>query len=296
MPFLITDEQVDAVLSWDLSLDCARDTFREQADGRVLFTEPRVRRLSLADTGSGYRVKGAALTGMGVAGLRASRAVILNRWPGMQFLGVVQERTAYVRRVGAVTAVALESLGRAGFDSVCLFGAGRLAHSTLEALAHRYRLGRVTVLSRRASSRERLAAHFRTRGLDVRPGSDPEAAVRGADLVVTMTTADEVLVRDAWVAESAVVVSTGGGQELDFDLLTRAGGLFVDDLEGCLESGDLCRAREVGLYRPEWVSGTLAQLLFGSEVQAQRGPTVFIPRGMAAMDIMQAYRVAQQLQ
>ena len=295
VPFLITDEQVASVLTWDLSLDSARETFREQAAGRVLLTDPRVKRLLFADTGRGYRLKGAALTGIGVAGLRASRNVILNSWPDMDFLGVVEERTAYAHRVGAVTAVALESLGREGFDSVCLFGAGRLAHSSLEALAHRYSLGRVTILSRRAASREALACRFRRRGLDVRAGNDPEEAVRSADLVITMTNADEVLVRDEWVEESTVVVSTGGGQEVDFDLLERAGGLFVDDLEGCLESGDLCRAREAGRYRPEWVHGTLAGLLAEPQAHTWRGPTILIPRGMAVMDIMQAHRVVQQI-
>ncbi|MFO8059777.1 MAG: hypothetical protein R6U70_03855 [Bacillota bacterium] len=295
MPFVITDEQVASTLTWDLSLESARDVFREQAAGRVLLTDPRVKKLSFPGAGGGYRVKGAVLTGMGVAGLRAARTVILSSWPEMEFIGAVEERTGYARRVGAVTAVALEALDRETFSSVCLFGAGRLARTTLGALAHRYRLGQVTVLSRRLETREKLAAQFRLRGLNVCPGADPEAAVRQADLIITMTSADEVLVRDEWVGESAVVVSTGGGQELDFALLERAGGLYVDDLEGCLESGDLSRAREAGCYRREWVDGTLAGLLCDPGAGVQGGPIVFIPRGMAAMDVLQAYRVALQL-
>jgi|GEM_PF-6753243 len=294
-PFAVSDDEVEEVLSWDLSLRAARDTFSEQAAGRVTLTDPRVKRLRYSPVGRGYRLKGAVFTGMGITGLRAGRTVLLHQWPDMDFMGVMEERTAYSWRVGAVTAVALEALGRSEFGSVCLFGAGRLAHTTLAALAHRYSLGTVDILSRTSESREQMAAYFSEQGIEARPSSDPEHAVREAELVITMTAADQVLVQRDWVDDSSVVVSMGGGLELDFDLLEQAGGLFVDDLEGCLESGDLARAQESGRYRRDWVTGSLADLLDYPDAHHWAGPTVFIPRGMAAMDVMQAYMIVRQL-
>lgn len=294
-PFVITDEQVVSLLDWDLSLDAARETFRRQSDGRLLLTEPRVKRLTFPDGGRGYRVKGAAFADEGIAGLRASRVIILNSWPEMEFLGVLQEQTAYSWRVGAVTAVALEALARESFEEVCLFGAGRLARTTLQALAHRYRLGNVRVLSRTAASRQSFAESFGREGFNIRAVDDPEKAVSSSELVITMTSADEVVVRDGWVPENATVVSMGGGQELDFDLLDRAEAVFVDDLSGCLESGDLARAREAGRYCSGWITANIADLLAAPQQFSLAGPTVFIPRGMAAMDIMQAWRLVQNL-
>ncbi len=295
IPFAISDSEVRKILNWEFSLNSARETFAEQAEGRVTLTDPRVRRLLFSSLGGGYRLKGAVLTGAGVAGLRAGRTVVLHRWPDMRFLGVVEERTAYAWRVGAVTAAALEALGTSRFNSVCLFGAGRLARTTLQALQHNFALGEVKILSRTAESREQMADEFCRGGLDAGPATDPQDAVSSADLVITMTTADEILVRHEWVDHTATVVSMGGKRELDFALLEKAGSLFVDDLDGCLESGDLARAQEAGQYRPDWVTGTLAALLADPDTYRLHGPTVFIPRGMAAMDVMQAYRAAQDI-
>ncbi len=293
-PFLLSDEQVSETLEWELCLNAARETFQQQYENKLLLTEPRVKRLMFDDVHRGYRVKGVAFTELGFAGLRASRTVLLNQWPNMKFIGLVEERTSYRWRVGAVTAVSLEALGRDVFESVCLFGAGRLADTTLQALSHRYSLGQVTVLSRTAASREEFAANFRKQGLNVQAGDNPAQAVRNSELIITMTSADEVLVKSSWVDESAVVVSMGGGQELDFALLERAGHLFVDDLKGCLESGDLSQAQEAGDYQSEWVSGTIAEFLASPDKYSAMGPVVLIPRGMAAMDVMQAYRIVQR--
>lgn len=303
--FYVKDDEIAKVLSWDLCFSAVRETFREQAAGRVLLTNPRVQKLSLS--AEAYRVKGVSFTDLGVAGLRAGGLIIFNHWPSMTPLGVVEERTNYAWRVGAVTAVSLEVLEQETFNSVCLFGAGRLARTTLAALSHRYKMDKVTVLSRSTASREALANHFQDKGLTIKAGDNPEQAVKGADLVITITTADEVLVRSEWVSDAATVVSMGGGQELDFNLFDRASAVFVDDLEGCLESGDLAAAQNAGRYQNTWIEGTLADLFSAKEqhksygttrdriVGKAVGPTILIPRGMAAMDVMQAYRVLGKL-
>jgi ornithine cyclodeaminase/alanine dehydrogenase-like protein (mu-crystallin family) len=168
-------------------------------------------------------------------------------------------------------------------------------------------MDKVTVLSRSAASREAFANYFQGMGLKISAGHNPEQAVKEADLIITITNADEVLVRSNWVADAATVVSMGGGQELDFDLFDRASAVFVDDLEGCLESGDLAAAQSAGRYQNEWIEGTLANRFNARKKQNNdntardhnsgkiAGPAILIPRGMAAMDVMQAYRALEKL-
>ncbi len=294
MLFAIDDEQATQVLTPAFCLASARAAFREHAADKVTLTTPRVERLALEAKGSaGYRVKGAVFHRPGIAGVRIAQTVLLSEYPSMRPLGFMNERTAYARRVGAVAAATLEALDKSRFDHLCLFGAGKLARSTLIALAHRYDLGEIAVLSRTASSRQVFAEEFRVEGLNIRGSDDPENAVRRSDLVVTMTDADEPLFRADWVGSGTAIVSMGGGLELDFDLLDSAAGIFVDDLEGCLESGDLARAREAGRYDPERITGSVADLLAGQLGLPEAGPILFIPRGMASMDVMQAIRVAE---
>jgi ornithine cyclodeaminase/alanine dehydrogenase-like protein (mu-crystallin family) len=307
--FYVTDSQLAPWLTWELCLDSAREVFREQIGGRVELTTPRVKKLTFltaveaaeGDPGEvpRYRVKGAAFPRHGIAGLRAVRAVLLSRWPSLETLGIVEENTNYARRVGAVTAAALEGLGQDFFESVCLFGAGRLARTTLEALFHRYALGSVTVFARSPESSQSFATSFAEDHEDacISAGSEPDEAVRNASLIITITTANEVLFSGSAVRDEAVVVSMGGGLELDFELLDRAHAVYVDDLEGCLESGDLAAAVQAECYRSSWVSGTIAEFLFGPQDGVPRsGPLVLIPRGIAAMDVMQAYQALKAME
>ncbi len=291
MVVYLSDSAVCRQLDLDLSLKAVRETFRREIDGAVLLTKPRVDYLLFPGFPYGYRLKGAAFPDLKVAGLRVARHILLSDWPDLVPFALVDEQTAYQYRVGAVTTVALEALARKRFDHLCLFGAGRLARATLRALTHRFEFEAVSILSRNPASRMALAEMSSGWGISGVARWDAEKAVREADLIVTITTADEPLVRRDWVSNSATVVSMGGAQELDFELLARAGDVFVDDLAGCLESGDLARAKAAGHDPTRWVSGTLAGWWSGATSRSKSGPLILIPRGMASMDVMQAYRV-----
>lgn len=294
-PWYVRDSELAPHLSWELCFSSAREVFAEQAAGRVELTWPRVQRFSFAEGGQTvYRVKGCLFTRWGLAGLRVRGTILFNRWPGMEPVGAVIETTNYERRVGAVTAVALEALKQESLTSVCLFGAGRLARATLTALANRYSLGSITVFSRTPASSEAFASDFRGEGLSITAGSEVEQAVRSASLIITITTANEPLFPADWVGDETTVVAMGGQQELDIRLLERARGVYVDDLEGCLDSGEIALAsRQMNV--DEIITGTIAELLTAPRTTERPGPLVLIPRGMASMDVLQAYRAVERL-
>jgi ornithine cyclodeaminase len=76
-----------------------------------------------------------------------------------------------------------------------------------------------------------------------------EAAVDGADVVITCTAATEPLVRADWIAPGTHITAVGsdgvGKQELDPELLRRADVLVVDSLEQCRRLGELQHALDV---------------------------------------------------
>jgi ornithine cyclodeaminase/alanine dehydrogenase-like protein (mu-crystallin family) len=70
-----------------------------------------------------------------------------------------------------------------------------------------------------------------------------EAAVRGAPIVVTITTAKDPVLEADWVSPGAFVAAAGSNaatrRELPADLLSRAGLVAVDNLEQArIEAGD----------------------------------------------------------
>ncbi|MGC8200799.1 hypothetical protein ACP3WL_24705, partial [Salmonella enterica] len=80
-----------------------------------------------------------------------------------------------------------------------------------------------------------------------------EMAVRGADVVVTMTTSKTPVIDTDWVEPHALVIAAGSNwnykAEVPVDLVAKAETIVVDQLAAAqLESGDLIAAREAGKF------------------------------------------------
>jgi len=81
-------------------------------------------------------------------------------------------------------------------------------------------------------------------GVPVTPVGSAEEAVRGADIVVTATTASSPVVLGAWLAPGAHINAIGANfpqkRELDDEAVRRASVVAVDSVEQSrLEAGDL---------------------------------------------------------
>lgn len=186
-------------------------------------------------------------------------------------------------RTGAATAVAVRALRGAGPHVIGLIGAGHQARTQMLALAATVRTAELRVFSPTAERREALAAEARAIGLDARASGTAEAAVRGAGVVVTMTTAGDPVLEAGWVEPEALVVGAGSNFPTRAELppeLVRRGAVVVDQLETArLESGDLHRA---GF---DWDSAVEIGAILAGRAAAPAGPIVFESHGLAIWDV-----------
>jgi ornithine cyclodeaminase/alanine dehydrogenase-like protein (mu-crystallin family) len=128
-----------------------------------------------------------------------------------------------VRTAGA-SALATRVLARQDARTLLVYGAGVQGRAHLEAVARVRPFEKVRVVSRRRAAAERLASEV--------PGtlvaSDPEAAVREADIVCLCTDAPEPVIRWDWLSPGTHLTSVGAstrGPELDRETVT--GGRLV---------------------------------------------------------------------
>lgn len=148
-------------------------------------------------------------------------------------------------RTAAASAVAARALARPEAETLAIIGAGTQGRAHLWALAQLYRLKEVRVCALRSESAQRLASEAAPWvGGPVRAVATPEEAARGADLVVTATTAVRPVLKGDWLDEGAHVCAVGAAtlshRELDTDVLSRAAVIAVDTRDGALEeAGDL---------------------------------------------------------
>jgi ornithine cyclodeaminase/alanine dehydrogenase-like protein (mu-crystallin family) len=163
--------------------------------------------------------------------------IVLHRTDTGEPLAAMDGRLITEMRTAAVSAAATKYLAPPDCRVLTLLGSGVQAGAHLEALRRIRRFDEVRVWSRNAEHAERFA---RERGVTAVPSA--EEAVRGADVVVTATAAQEPILRGAWLKPRAHVNAVGAcrpdWRELDDDAMRSA--LFVDSREAAAqEAGDV---------------------------------------------------------
>lgn len=198
-------------------------------------------------------------------------------------------------RTAAVSAVSARYLARTDAATLAILGTGVQARSHLEALAAVRPLRAVRVWSPSAASRERFVSEMSGRvPAALTASASAEAAVRGADLVVLVTSSPTPVVDDAWVAPGAHVISVGAcrpdQREMDPALVAR-GRLIVDSRAAALvESGDVVLGLGEGRFDASHVGGELGDIVRGALAgrRSMDEVTIFKSLGMAVEDVVAA--------
>jgi len=197
-------------------------------------------------------------------------------------------------RTGAATAVAVKALGLPGAATVGLIGTGWQATTQALALSNVLEIEELRVYGRNEERREAFAEEQNAQlGVKTVAAVSPEAAVRGADVVVTVTTSQTPVIDADWVEPHATVAAIGSNfrnrAELPPELVERAQTVVVDQLATAqLESGDLIQAAEAGKF--DWNNAVeLGAVVAGRwERPDQPGITLFESHGLAIWDVAAA--------
>ena len=195
-------------------------------------------------------------------------------------------------RTAAVSAVATLTLAREDARVLAILGAGVQGKAHLQALVGVREFEDVRVYSPTEAHARAVAAAGD--GL-ARVVSSAEDAVRGADVVVTATSAREPVLRRDWLEAgahvNAVGASTPSVRELDVDTVAACA-LFCDSRESLRnEAGEYLLALEQGAIPGEnHVRGELGEVLAGSAPGRLDADelTVFRSLGLAVEDLAAA--------
>jgi ornithine cyclodeaminase len=198
-------------------------------------------------------------------------------------------------RTAAVSAVSVQHLARHDAATLAIIGTGVQAQSHVEALPHVRSLRDIRVWSPKAASRERFVRDMHPHtSVPLRSTHSAEEAVRGADIVVLVTSSPTPVIDDSWVSEGAHVISVGAcrpdQREIAPELVARAR-FFVDSKAAALvESGDVVQGISEGRFDKDHVRGELGEVVLG-RTQGRTSAsdiTVFKSLGMAVEDVVAA--------
>ena len=233
------------------------------------------------------------------AGLPFISAIIVLMDPKMgEFIAVMEGTHISNLRTGAQTAVSLKCLGFKDKVTVGLYGAGEQARFQLEAISDMFEVTELRVWNHRRSTAENfaedMAEHVSGDIIICNPEEGEKAAQ--ADILITVTNAQEPILLREWIKPGTVVFPMGSFQEIDDDFILSADKIVVDHSYQALNRGALKRLHGEGKVTEKDIFTTLGELAVGKSTMPDFSDEIVlcIPIGTGAMDVAVAGAVYQK--
>lgn len=206
-------------------------------------------------------------------------------------------------RTAAVSGVATKLLAREGACELAIIGSGVQARAHIEAMACVRPIARARVAGSRFENTARFADELGPRyGFPIEPVESVEAAVHGADLIVTATTAAEPVLKREWISPGAHLNVVGSSipstREVDTATMAAAS-LFVDRRESTInEGGDYLFALREGAIGPQHIRAEIGEVVIGKHAgrTSKDEITLFKSLGLAIEDLASADYLYQKAQ
>lgn len=295
----LTENDVQTLFPISKAIECVTTSFKAQHDGSAINRSRE--RVFLPETSLHYMAAGYTrenLLGMKIYTVsRGAMRFLVLLYDGQSgaLLAMLEADHLGRIRTGAASGVATRYMARAEAASIGVIGTGRQARTQLEAVAAVRPLCNAMVFGRDAARREAYAKEMTGKlGFEVKAVESAEAAVRGADVVITATSSRDPVIKGEWLEPGAHVNAIGANmlnrRELDDASLSRAALIAVDTIEQAKEeAGDLVQGLRA--IHGGWSSVIeLHEIVAG--VRSGRGSpcdiTIFKSSGIALWDVISA--------
>jgi ornithine cyclodeaminase/alanine dehydrogenase-like protein (mu-crystallin family) len=298
MPLYLTEQDVTALLTPADAVLAVEASFERTARGavslaprrRLPLDEGRLADMAASDLELGYA--GAKVYG----GFREGAAFVVALFDATrpELVAVIEADHLGRLRTGAASGVAAKRLAKEGAAGLGVIGCGSQAET------------QVACIRAALPAIERVVAYCRTESslhaFCERVGAEPGESHRDPaeqDVVVTITTSRDPVLRGDWLRPGALVCACGanvlGARELDNVVLQRAAFVCCDSKEqAALESSDLVEPIEVGTL--DWLEVHELQEVVGGEVEGRASNddiVVFKSNGIASWDVAIAAKAVE---
>jgi alanine dehydrogenase len=303
MTLFLTEADVRSLLTMPIAIEVVEESLRAQGKGELIL-HPR-RRIKTPDNAL-LHYMAAADTVRGFIGMKiytvargvARFVVPLFRSTTGEMAALIEADALGQIRTGAASGVATKYLANANARTAGIIGTGYQARTQLEAVAAVRRLEHVRAYGRDPERRQKFCREMSERiGVVVEPATSGKDAVKDAEILITATTANNVVLEGAWLTPGTHINAMGANwpqkRELDSAAVARASKIVVDSIEQAkMEAGDLIQA--FGDDAARWNSvQELADLVVGKTKGRNSADeiTLFKSNGIATWDLAAAVRV-----
>ena len=221
--------------------------------------------------------------------------VLINDIDSGKLLAIMDAEVLTAIRTAAVTGVATKHLARIGSRTAAFVGCGNQTKRQIEAVNAVTDLEAIFLYDLDQARAEELAAQFE----NTHVFETPEAALRDADIVTTLTPARTGFLHYKWfmpnVHINAVGADAAGKRELHKSVLHNMGIIIYDEWEQCSHSGEIQYLHECGRQPVLYSLEEIVSRQLGYNNADRRMGTLFDATGLAIEDIVTARYIYEKL-
>lgn len=204
-------------------------------------------------------------------------------------------------RTAAASAVATDALARKDARRLALLGYGEQAQTHARAIRKVRTIEEIAVWGRSFERAKAFAEMMEAElKIPVKPAPDVRTAAAEADIICTVSSAYEPILKGEWVRPGTHVNVVGssysGPAEIDNDLVARSR-FVVDSRESVLDQGaEFLRAKAAGLIGDDHIAGEIGEVLAG-KVEGRRSAdeiTIYKSLGHVVQDLASAWALYSQ--
>ena len=297
---IVSDEKAQRLVSRAEAVDIVEKAYRAAAAGEAAVSHPAAMMMrGKTGTDTHFKVKGAVLDGLGVAGFRliadgartsedsSAHLYVVDCVTG-EPRGLVSEIWLHRVRTASTGLLTCKTLMSSDAEWLALIGTGRIAEEFVRAVQHILPHVKIALASRSPERAAATAERWRALTPNHLEAATIADAVARADVVVTLSDAAEVLFSAANLRSNALVCAMGGRHEFNRDILDAADNFVVDELDfvGAVGTGAywITSGQMDRNQLAQRLDATIGEILSGRKTIGQ-GRTLAIIQGMAICDL-----------
>jgi ornithine cyclodeaminase/alanine dehydrogenase-like protein (mu-crystallin family) len=308
---IITNEQVKKVLSLEDVICRVEDTWRWHGEGKVVLPPKVTTDMAAAGVEGWFNSMPSYIAPQDISGIKVVGGYKSNPRQGLPYIRanilLLDPHNGTLRallcgdwisdaRTGAQPAVAMKYLA-AKTDVVTIIGAGLQARYCVMCISRSHQIRELRVCDINPEALEYFSGFFRNSSFKLSTHLNNEEACRDADVIITVTTANAVLVEEPWCKPGCLVLAMGSYTELDDEIPRRFDRLLVDNIAQALHRGNFKEMADRGEITAESFAAEIPDVVAGKAAgridTAQRIVAGLI--GMGSLDLAVAEEVFKRL-
>jgi len=300
-PLVLGRDAARALITPGDAIAAITAAWKDYGERREVLSSPSS--MFMKGVGAAFKVKGAVLPGLGVAGFRligdrigADGAELTGDYlwiadaASCAPLGIVEELALHRLRTAVTGVVAAQYLARKDSRTLAIIGAGAIADDIPEAMMQAMPMARIRIQSRRFETAQAFARRHAATA-PVEAVETLEQALLGADIVMTITSAPRPFLGARHMAPGGTLIAMGGDWELEQGILAATDRFIIDDPDFACAVGSVAKwiksasmTREAVLAR---MDADIGEIVAGRKPGRSRGEEriLAVIQGMATGDL-----------